>query len=56
MYPSLNPSAVSRALALLALFAPCFASPAFAELAPLAELAADAGADRTEKLIAGARR
>ena len=45
-----------RALAFLAMLAPCFASPAFAEPAPLSALAADAGAERTERLLAGARR
>jgi iron(III) transport system substrate-binding protein len=45
-----------RALALLAVLAPCFASSAFAEPAPLSALAADAGVARTEKLVAGARR
>ena len=43
-------------LACLALFASCLAAPAFAQAATLAELAADAGSDRTEKLIAGAKR
>src|SRR5262249_36558288 len=43
-------------LACLRLLASCSASPAWAGPPPLGELAADAGADRTEKRIAGAKR